>query len=300
MVALTATDVLADDDIKDIEPENRNCYFLGETSNLKLFKKYSQASCLLECKLFIAQQMVKEMNNLSRECTPWNFPFQEDHIMCDPWQSAEIFKLMQGGSFRAKCKKCLPDCTHTSYQQSLSTIPLRKCNEKNFGLSTLCNLNPEAMVPKPQIWAKQVLDQFSKDGEIPNYLSDLQSSQRSLKSSVSMQNIFTEISRDYDAYDRDIAMVSVYFDTPVALQFGTQATQSWVEFLSDVGGLLGLCIGLSIVTVAEIFWICLKIVRKLCVSKNIFSKISTRLLDVKLMTSDQINREILPEFDGEG
>ena len=298
MVALSAINILSDESIRGIMPDNRNCYFSDETSQLKLYNQYSQASCFLECKLVNAQSNVQQMFNLSQECTPWNFPFYKKSVMCDPWQSAEISKLMQGGSPKEGCENCLPDCTHTTYQHSLSTIPFRTCNEKNFGLSTLCNLNQDAEVPKPKIWADQVLNQFSSMGRIPNYLSDLQSSVRILKSSVSMQNIFTNITRNYDAYDKDIAIVSVYFDTPVAFQFGTQATQGWVQFFSDVGGLLGLCIGLSIVTVVEIFWLCLKIVGKACKCKIIFAKMLRTWTKITIIFENQMNKERVHVFNG--
>jgi hypothetical protein len=35
---------------------------------------------------------------------------------------------------------------------------------------------------------------------------------------------------------------------------------TWIDFLSQVGGLLGLCIGVSIITFIELFWLCLRLV----------------------------------------
>ena len=39
-------------------------------------------------------------------------------------------------------------------------IHFRTCDEKNFGVSSLCNLDLRAGLPKPQIWGTQVLDQL--------------------------------------------------------------------------------------------------------------------------------------------
>ena len=36
--------------------------------------------------------------------------------------------------------------------------------------------------------------------------------------------------------------------------------QNWIDFFSAIGGLLGLCIGLSIVTFVELFWLGFRII----------------------------------------
>ena len=68
------------------------------------------------------------------------------------------------------------------------------------------------------------------------------------------------LDREYDAYDEDIAILNIYFDTVSVMQFGTQASQGWIDFFSNVGGLLGLCIGLSIVTIIELVWLCFRLI----------------------------------------
>jgi hypothetical protein len=168
---------------------------------------------------------------------------------------------MQRGTPSEQCQDCLPDCTYTSYQSSISTQSFRKCTEKNFGLSNFCNVDLNVQLPTPQIWADQVLKQYWYENQSKHgFLSNVVSNTRYLTSSVSMQNIFTEIDQSYDAYDKDIAILSVYFEKPTLLQFGTQASQTWIQYLSNVGGLLGLCIGLSIVTIVEIFWLCARLI----------------------------------------
>ena len=68
-VSINPIDVVSDNGIKKISPSKRNCLFSHENPDghrLDLFKKYSQANCLLECKL---EHVKQEMN-----CTPWFFP----------------------------------------------------------------------------------------------------------------------------------------------------------------------------------------------------------------------------------
>ena len=258
-VALSAFTILSDDSIRGIALESRNCRFPDENDLLQLSNEYSQASCFLECKLFYEQQKINQT------CTPWNFPFvdNDQHTVCDPWQSVQILRIMQTGTPMNQCQDCLPDCTYTIYQSSLSAQSFRKCTEKNFGLSNFCNLDLNVQLLKPQIWADQVLKQYANANQSKlAFLSNVVSSTRNLTSSVSMQNIFTTIDRSYDAFDKDIAILSVYFDKPTLLQFGTQASQTWIQYFSNVGGLLGLCIGLSIVTIVEIIWLCMRLMEK--------------------------------------
>jgi hypothetical protein len=63
----------------------------------------------------------------------------------------------------------------------------------------------------------------------------------------------------YDAYEKDIAVLQVYFKTPTVMEYQTFPSRSWIDFFSAIGGLLGLRIGLSIVTFVELFWLVLRI-----------------------------------------
>ena len=57
-------------------------------------------------------------------------------------------------------------------------------------------------------------------------------------------------------------MLEVFFEATTAVQFSTSATQSWADYFANVGGLLGLCIGLSIVTLVELAWLGMKLTWK--------------------------------------
>ena len=67
---------------------------------------------------------------------------------------------------------------------------------------------------------------------------------------------------NYDAYDKDIAMVQFFYKKSTIIQMGTQVTMSWIDYFSAVGGLLGLVLGMGIVSVIEIVWLCLRIIAK--------------------------------------
>ncbi len=43
---------------------------------------------------------------------------------------------------------------------------------------------------------------------------------------------------------------------------GTQVTMSWIDYFSAVGGLLGLVLGMGIVSVVEIIWLALRLIAR--------------------------------------
>ena len=66
-ISINPTNVIADEGIRKIPPLKRKCYFPNE-NHLEFFKNYSQANCLLECRINYAKNM------MNSSCTPWYFP----------------------------------------------------------------------------------------------------------------------------------------------------------------------------------------------------------------------------------
>jgi hypothetical protein len=154
------------------------------------------------------------------------------------------------------CHYCLPDCNRVIYQPLITTQKFRNCDENNFGVSELCNLNANI---KPQIWGKQVLDQLQTSTIITKLKNLVQSSQRKIKPKIVEGFLFENLSREYDAYENDIAVLNVFFSSPTAIEYATRPSKSWFDFLSAVGGNGGLFIGFSIVTAVELLWVLVKI-----------------------------------------
>jgi len=254
-VALTAIKLKADEDIRDILPTKRNCYFQDETEKVRIHQKYSQRNCLIECSLSYAQKL----NNNTLACTPWFFPFlNENHRMCDPWEKNEIIEKINFEVPVNACVYCLPDCNRVIYQPGFSTQKFRECDEKNFGMSKLCNL--QSVQLRPQIWGKQVLDQLGTSKENINKLQELiKSSEREILPIYFSDYTFTNLTRSYDAYEKDIAVLNVFFASPTVMEYTTKPSKTWFDFISAVGGNGGLFIGFSIVTVLELFWLLLRI-----------------------------------------
>ena len=70
-----------------------------------------------------------------------------------------------------------------------------------------------------------------------------------------MDNLVTNKVIEYDAYERDIALLNVFFETSTVLEYTSEPSKTWFDFISAVGGNGGLFIGFSIVTILEIVWL---------------------------------------------
>ena len=78
----------------------------------------------------------------------------------------------------------------------------------------------------------------------------------------------------YNAYDRDIAVVNIFFgestvfgkriffknhffevDQISSLEFERSKKMTWFDFFSSIGGICGLCLGMSAISIVEfIYW----------------------------------------------
>ena len=58
----------------------------------------------------------------------------------------------------------------------------------------------------------------------------------------------------YDSYEEDIAVANFYFDGPTGSEYMRDARMTIIDFISQLGGLAGVCIGLSLMSVVELFY----------------------------------------------
>ena len=252
-IAISATNVHATSQLqKSIEPHRRGCYFHDEYK-LVFHKNYSQANCYLECQMDYAKNMSTDNGTY---CTPWFLPITDiaENRMCDPWD-AQLFVKQMREIPDSKCDYCLPDCNVTLYDARVTAVPFRTCNEKNLGVSFLCNLEGHD-IPDPPIFGHQVLEEYRNDSlsEVPSYVS-FKDSQRSMGDGLTA--VFTRLAETngkYDAYQEDIASVKVYFDKSSVFMYSRDEAMTWVGFISQVGGLLGLCLGFSICSAVELLY----------------------------------------------
>jgi hypothetical protein len=89
-------------------------------------------------------------------------------------------------------------------------------------------------------------------------LAGIRSSLRRFANTLPDGDVFRD-NMNYDAYDKDIAMVQIFFQKSTVFQMGSQPRMTWIDYLSTVGGLLGLVLGMGFVSFIELFWLCLRL-----------------------------------------
>ena len=66
----------------------------------------------------------------------------------------------------------------------------------------------------------------------------------------------------YDAYEKDIAMVTFFFETSTVFEYTREERMTLIQYISQMGGLLGLCIGFSLISGVEIiYWLTIRLFR---------------------------------------
>ena len=274
-VAISALRVVAEDGIKPIEPKKRACKFPDETS-LDIHQKYTQSNCILECSIRYARNFTKTENS-TKGCTPWYYPRTDDEFteVCKPWE-AKIFNEFITDVPDDICSECLPDCTSTIYSTRVSAAPFRPCDHTNIGSSSMCDLENNDM--NPSIWRQMVQDEFiAIDGSVPDYAQPGPQKMNNQRNYVVNPNRidtlpFKEQILDnptYDAYENDIAVVNFYFDKSTVIEFKRAQRMNLGDYISQMGGLIGLGIGFSFVSAVEIiYWLTIRLFSNVSLSNK--------------------------------
>ena len=287
-IKLSAIHVQAHKEIKEYEPAKRNCYFPDEYE-LEMHQSYSQSNCILECVVKFASSCITTCTesgnycNCSNEsmektddddkCVPWFYPVQDEHVrkMCSPWATKAFISIINEHVPKDECKHCLPDCTKTKLDSSISHSEFQKCDHTNIGSSRLCDLMNEGLNPAP--WTSMAQAEFENANQsIPLYLrtnmnsvSEKQpnvkrfSNKRSkiLGSHVEEHLLFPSEVREnptYDAFEKDIGIINVFFGDKHIVSYVKKNRMTIYDFLSQIGGSIGLAMGISIISCVEIIY----------------------------------------------
>ena len=270
-VALSALEINGTEAIRSISPKDRGCFFSDEHS-LDEHQEYTQSNCVLECTMKYARKKMGEANE-TVDCTPWFYPVRDADIspFCDPWATVEFQKWMASAP-DGECSVCLPDCTKTIYEAAVSTAPFRQCDHTNLGTSQLCDLDDVGI--NPPIWQQLVENEYEKnnDGIVPEFASATITRMSNTRKYVSSEEKQSQLvfraqnnaTPDYDAYINDIAIVSFYFDKPTVMVYDRDQRMTMIDYISQMGGLLGLGIGCSFISIIELlYWLTIRLARNL-------------------------------------
>ena len=144
-------------------------------------------------------------------------PFISQHLahlgiyqyLIPSWEAAE-FKYYINNVPDEEFLDCLPDCNTVIYEPLVTAVPFRRCDLRNLGVSTLCNLD-DPFLPEPRNWAQQVLKELSKTSLTnPAFIQryKLRPAQRSYSINDQPQSAFNPANETYDYQ----LTISIYFD----------------------------------------------------------------------------------------
>jgi len=265
IIGISGTLVTSDAAVQNYDPSVRGCCFSFENS-LKLFSQYTYSNCLFECILTYATQYVQDSTNMTSTGTPWFFPRGEkDNLVSGFMVTTQILDAMnEKSAVRHECKQCLPDCTFTKYSFRFSSEPFRKCDDLNFLMSPLCKIRKSEEVG-PYLWSTQVKYQLNEtNNKYSNLSNQVLSGIRDPQSkALYYEPVFSNTNNLYDAFETDIAYLTVFFDEARASHFQIQPSYTWASYFSIVAGIYGLCFGLCLSTIFEFIWLFIQLFRTL-------------------------------------
>ncbi|CAB4065752.1 ASICN [Lepeophtheirus salmonis] len=218
-------------DFANADRSIRRCNFPWE-GNLTQFESYSQANCLLECKLL----------NISEQCgcSSW-FLRQNDRPICDYSKKQRDCYIKTNEYFMDGICPCPSDCEMVHF---FSGMGIEKYDSVD-DFHSYEWINPQ-------------------NGRLRHYILD----ERNLHSTDIYRRL-TRLSHGVESdeefvierFKKDVAIVHFFFDTPVITQITTEMRLTVFDQISSIGGTLGLCTGVSIISFFEVMYWILKFTR---------------------------------------
>ena len=220
------------------------------------------------------------MNKIIFCIVPCYFAIVDENArLCNPFESEMLNEYMSNVP-DDKTEMCLSDCDSVDYLTKVTAAPFRRCDYKNFGLSYLCD---HENTNDPPIWAQTIVDQYLRDWTtafFPSYIKAHNetwvrmagngeitgSNTRKHVKNIAHQVFpsLNEKSPTYDAFEKDISMVTFFLESTTVYEFERKPIMNVVDFISQVGGLLGLCMGFSMISAIELmYWFTYRMAKKL-------------------------------------
>lgn len=134
--------------------------------------------------------------------------------ICYPNVTFDHSNLTDKAAIVATCKFCLPDCNKIKFIPKITNEVIRFCDEKNFGVSKLCDYKN-----------KNLSQPFLFENELP-YDPRNQNVLRKNTKFFSTKYFENNIGKNYHAYQKDIGFVTIFFENPVVLEYYNKPSQS--------------------------------------------------------------------------
>jgi hypothetical protein len=124
-----------------------------------------------------------------------------------------------------------------------------------MGLTRLCDIDVNL---NPQKWGDLILNSYRNhgDGTLPDYIKKAIKSKMRKFPEDKLFGTWNRVNKSYNAFEKDISTATFYFPRHTAMELVKAPKMSILDFMSQVGGILGLCVGISLTSVIEIiYWL---------------------------------------------
>lgn len=258
MVALNAKKISTEDSLRDIPGILRGCYFETEYQ-LDIFAQYTNPNCLFECSLKWAQSKL----NLTSD-VPWMFPTSKKANKMSNLTNTQL--ILQQMTKNVPCPQCLDSCNHYIYQAKISVEPFKTCSDHNLKLTSFCKVGHTYNFKKPAKWSSDVKRQIPNNSSVKlrNIIAALDSDVRvkffGFDGFKRVPKFLNNVDLSYKAYEKDIAEIVIFFDSMDIFEFRNSPSSTYQIFFSTTGGMLGLCVGINLLTGPELAWLLLRLI----------------------------------------
>lgn len=216
--------------------EERDCFFEDERP-LKFFQKYSQNNCELEC-----------MTNASFHpdhfnCSSFWMPRTADIPLCHfqtylMWYNVET----QTTSDLENCN-CLPDCNYVDYSVSMSHSHTPYFDDNSITKDDIVATGKDQIAA---IWIRNL--------ERKLYLALNKSYNFEIPLDKAARE--TNLTVDFNIWKWKFTEIEVHYEDSDFLAMRRHLAYSFADFVSQIGGIFGCFLGISIFSIIEIVYFC--------------------------------------------
>lgn len=237
VLTITPSVIRTDESLKRaFTAEQRDCYFADERP-LKFFQKYSQNNCELEC-MANASFHPDHFN-----CSSFWMPRTADAPLCHFKFYLLWYNIEEMASSDLEDCNCLPECNYVDYTVTISS------SHSPFFDDT--SIKKEDIV---QNHTNQIGSIWVRNLEKKIYLG----SNKSYNFETPLEDAIeqTDIKVDFNVWEWNFSEIEVHFEDSDFLAMRRHLAYSFADFVSQVGGIFGCFLGISIFSIIEIVYFC--------------------------------------------
>uniref|UniRef100_A0A336LE20 CSON007900 protein n=1 Tax=Culicoides sonorensis TaxID=179676 RepID=A0A336LE20_CULSO len=234
---ISPTLIDAADDLRKMSPEKRNCCFKDECK-LDYFKIYSKNNCLMEC---YTKMMYHKCN-----CTTFELPRTDFQRICT------IKDLRCTLNFTAK-RNDFVDCN------CLDECNLRKYNVKLINNKEVASVKNTFNDIRNSTFKRTFHKQISFKKILSMHNISSKSFPREFwnnETAIDEKMYSTPFDPGFDVIKYTPVSIGIQFESSEVVAMQRISTYTFVDFVAQIGGLLGLFMGISLLSCIEILYFC--------------------------------------------